>query len=149
MSPSSPCSTGCSRWASQLSRLWKVQLHSQEKDPVRKTGTGLLEGNTLKSNVHLQGDAYTAPITWNKFRKLKQSASGWENFHFSSVVTKSMKMRLSGFSRLGLLNMIPPWEQALLVFAAASSCSPTMRADMPVSVCNARHKSLFSPKKQP
>lgn len=71
-----------------------MQLHSQEKDPVRKTGIGLLEGNTLKSNAHLQEDAYTVPITWNKFRKLKQAASGWENFRFSSVVTKSMKMRL-------------------------------------------------------
>lgn len=126
-----------------------MQLHSQVKDPVRKTGIGLLEGNTLKSNVRLQGDSYTVQITWNKFRKLKQAASGWENFQFSSVVTESMKMRLSGFSGLRLFNMILPWEQALLVFAAASSCSPTMRTDMPVSVCSARHKSIFSPKKQP
>lgn len=126
-----------------------MQLHSQEKDPVRKTGIGLLQGNPLKSNVHLLGDAYTVPITWNKFRKLKQAVSGWENFLFSSVVTKSMKMRLPGFSGLWPFNMIPPQEQALLVLAAASSCSPTMRADMPVSVCNARHKSIFNPKKQP
>lgn len=85
-----------------------MQLHSQENDSVRKTGIELLEENILKSNVHFQGDAYTVPITWNKFRKLKQSASGWKNFQFSSVVTKSMKMRLSSFSRLRLLNMIPP-----------------------------------------
>lgn len=104
-----------------------MQLQSQEKDPVRTTGAGLLKGNIFKSNVHLQGDAKPALITWNDFRKLKQSASGWENFQFSSVVTKSMKMRLSGFSGLGLLNMTPPQEQALLVFAAASSCSPTLR----------------------
>lgn len=84
-----------------------MQLHSHEKDPVRKKGIGLLQGNTLKSNVHLQGDAYTVPITWNKFRKLKQAASFWENFQFSSVVTKSMKMQLSGFQDWGFLIRFP------------------------------------------
>lgn len=43
-------------------------------------------------------------------------------------------MRLSGFSGLELLNIIPPWGQVLLGFTTACSCSPTVEADIPIFV---------------
>lgn len=121
--------TALDKLHSDPGRHWKMQPHSQEKESVR-TSIGLLKGNTLKA---MSSSKEMLTISWDEFRKLKQRASGWESCKFSSVVTKNVKMRLSGFSGLELLNISPPLEQVLPGFTAAHSCSPTVGADMPIS----------------
>lgn len=58
-----------------------------------------------------------------------------------------MKIRLSDFSGLKLLNMIPPQEQVLLGFTAA--CSPTVGADVPISVQQCQAQIPLQPPSSP
>lgn len=70
---------------SDTERHWKIQPRRQEKDSVRTTGIGLLKGSTLKAMSSSKEMLKAAQITWDDFRKKKQSASGWESWKFSSL----------------------------------------------------------------